>query len=62
MAGEELSEEPKIQVLNDFLESKIKYFSDYVKSLGQIVGPDTEKLDKLFKHTLFEAWEKHGSH
>ncbi len=33
IAGEELNEEPKIQILNNFLEQKIKFYSDYVKSL-----------------------------
>ena len=62
MAGEELNEEPKIQILNDFLESKIKFYSDYVKSIGQISQPDTARLDELFKHTIYEAWDKNGSH
>lgn len=62
MAGEELNEEPKIQTLNNFLESKIQFYSDYVKSLGQISQPDTNRLDELFKHTIYEAWEKNGSH
>jgi hypothetical protein len=57
MAGEELNEEPKIQILNDFIESKIKFYSDYVKSLGQISQPDTARLDELFKRTLYEAWD-----
>lgn len=61
MAGEELNEEPKIQILNDFLESKIQFYSDYVKSLGQISQPDTKRLDELFKHTLYEAWGENGS-
>ena len=56
MAGEELNEEPKIQILNDFLEQKIHFYSDYVKSLGQVSRPDTEKLDELFKQTVYEAW------
>lgn len=57
MTGEELKEEPKIQVLNDFLEQKINFYTDYVKSLGQIAQPDTEKLNELFKQTLNEAWD-----
>lgn len=56
MAGEELNEEPKIQILNDFIEHKIQFFGDYVKSLGQISQPDTERLDELFKQTIYEVW------
>ena len=58
MAGEELNEEPKNQILNDFVEQKILFYKDYVKSLGQIDPPDTAKLNELFKEILFEAWEK----
>ena len=62
MAGEELNEEPKIQILNDFLEQKIKFFRDYVNSLGKNNPPDTARLDELFKQTLYEAWGNNGNH
>src|SRR6476620_6918980 len=55
--GEELNEEPKIHVLNNFLENKIQFYNDYVKSLGQISQPDTDRLDEIFKHTIYEAWD-----
>lgn len=58
MAGEEFKEEPKIQILNDFLEQKIKYYNDYVKSLGQSIQPDTMLLNELFKETMHEVWGK----
>ena len=58
MSGEELNEEPKIQILNDFLEQKILYYNDYVKSYGQSIQPDTEKLNELFIHTINEVWGK----
>lgn len=61
MAGEELNEEPKIQILNDFLEDKISYYNDYVKTLGQSNPPDTIRLDELFKQTIYEAWNVNGS-
>lgn len=60
--GEELNEEPQIQILNDFLEKKIKFYSNNVKSLGQITQPDTARLDELFKQTIYEVWDKNGSH
>lgn len=56
MAGEELKEEPKIEVLNKFLDEKIKYYQDYVKSSGETDPPDTARLNELFKQTLYEAW------
>lgn len=57
MAGEELNEEPKIQILNDFLEQKIEFYNNYIKSLGQNVQPNTTRLDELFKQTMYEAWD-----
>lgn len=62
MSGEELNEEPRIQILNDFLEKKIEFYRDYLKSLGQISQPETLRLDELFKQTINEAWDNNGSH
>ncbi|WP_041257660.1 nucleotidyltransferase domain-containing protein [Fibrella aestuarina] len=56
MAGEELGEEPKNQLLNDFLEEKIIFYNQCIKSLGPVEQPDTTRLNKLFKETLYEAW------
>ncbi len=56
MSGEELNEEPKIQILNDFLEEKIEYYKSYVLSVGPTGQPDTEMLDQLFMETIYEAW------
>ncbi len=49
MSGGELDEEPKIQVLNDFLEEKILFYKEYVQSLDQPDQPDTCKLNELFR-------------
>ena len=57
MAGEELKEEPKIKILNDFLESKIEFYKDYVEQIEPNDKPQTELLDKLFKKTIFEVWK-----
>lgn len=62
MSGEELSEEPRIQILQDFIEQKIQFYNDYVKSLGQPIQPDTEQLNDLFKRAIYESWDKNGSH
>ncbi|MDZ4792876.1 MAG: nucleotidyltransferase domain-containing protein [Bacteroidota bacterium] len=61
MAGEELNEEPKIQILNDFVEQKIEFYNEYIQSLEQYDQPDTAKLDKLFKLAIHEAWEENSS-
>ncbi len=62
MAGEELNEAPKIQLLNDFLEAKMQYFNHYIKTLAPIIPPDTAILDELFKQSLYEAWQNNSSH
>ena len=56
IAGKELNEAPKIQILNNFLEQKIQFYNDYVKSIGQPSQQDTQSLNALFKETIYEAW------
>lgn len=56
--GEELDIEPRIQVLNDFLESKIIFYSNYLKLNKNNSKPDTERLDKVFIQILSKAWGK----
>lgn len=56
--GEELNEEPKIQIINDFVEDKIKFYSKYVKSIDKIQPPDTILLDDLFRDTIREVWRE----
>jgi uncharacterized protein len=58
ISGEELDIEPKIQLLNDFLEAKIVFYSNYLKLKKNISKPDTERLDMLFMQTLRMTWEK----
>jgi len=58
MAGEELNEEPKIEILNDFLDRKIKFYNKYVNSIEKSDPPETARLDSLFKQTIEEAWKK----
>ncbi len=57
MAGEELKEEPKIEILNEFLESKIEFYKDYVEQIEPNDKPQTELLDELFRKTIFEVWK-----
>jgi len=56
MAGGEMGQEPKIQVLNDFLEQKITFYRQEVKSAETLLQPDTGRLNELFLLTLKEVW------
>ncbi len=56
MAGEELGEEPRIDVLNEMLAEKIKYFSELVGEIDTVDKPQTETLDELFRGTLRQVW------
>jgi predicted nucleotidyltransferase len=60
IAAEELNEEPKIKILNEFLEERINYYNKYVKSLESTKQPDTTLLDDLFRQTIEESWGKNG--
>jgi uncharacterized protein len=57
MSGEELKEEQKIEILNEFLEWKIEFYKDYVEQIEPNDKPQTELLDELFKETIFEVWK-----
>lgn len=57
IAGEELKEEPKIEILNEFLERKIEFYKNYVEQIERGEKPNTELLDELFKETIFEVWK-----
>ncbi|HMR41654.1 MAG TPA: nucleotidyltransferase domain-containing protein [Ignavibacteria bacterium] len=55
-SGEELDVSPKILILNDFLEEKIKHFKDYIKTLDKIPLPEFSLLNEVFVNTLNEVW------
>lgn len=57
IAGDEMKEEPKIEVLNDFLEEKIKFYSEFAAKIETGEKPPTERLNALFKETIFEVWK-----
>jgi uncharacterized protein len=57
IAGEELNEEPRVDVLNDFLAEKIRYYSEHVGEVDTVDRPQTEMLDELFRSTLNEVWK-----
>lgn len=56
ISGEELDTEPKIKILNDFIEGEIEYFNKIVKQYEKEVKPSTDILNKLFRTTLNEVW------
>lgn len=58
LAGDELDLEPRIHVINHFIENEIPRLEDYVASLNVEVNDPTEQLDELFRSTLREVWKQ----
>lgn len=56
LAGEEFDLEPRIEVLNQFLQEEIGRLREVTKDLCNSYGDMTMKLDKLFRDTLEEVW------
>lgn len=56
-SGEELSTEPKNEILFGFLTRKMDEIYDYLQTLERGLVPETEALDKLFRASLEEAWK-----
>ena len=57
IAGDEMDLEPRIQLINDFLESEMIRLEAYVKTISIEIDNPTEKLNVLFRNTLKEVWE-----
>ncbi|MBE0503171.1 MAG: nucleotidyltransferase domain-containing protein [Desulfuromonadales bacterium] len=57
LAGEELDTEPRIAVLNDYLDERIGHFSAIATGMerGDL---SVEVLDRLFVDMLHEVWQK----
>lgn len=55
-SGEELNEEPKIEIINDYLEEKILYYQELVKTFPGSKSPGNEPLNRLFRKSLMECW------
>lgn len=58
MNGDELDLEPRINVINQFVEEEIQHFNEVVGNYEIDLTPNTETLDQLFRSTLREVWEK----
>lgn len=56
MAGDELDMEPKIEVINSFLEQQIEHCSAFVEGMD-MADVDEEVLDGLFREMLGRVWE-----
>lgn len=56
--GDELDYEPRISVINDFLEEKIEYFERVASGMPTSGGGLDQQLDDLFRSVLKEVWEK----
>ncbi|MGE8207327.1 nucleotidyltransferase domain-containing protein [Heyndrickxia sp. NPDC080065] len=54
--GEELDFEPKIEVINYFLNEEISRLRKYTESLNIDIPDFTPNLDLLFRNTLEEVW------
>lgn len=57
LKGDELDLEPRIQMINDFVEGENARLEEYVKSLKVNVQDPTIMLDELFRSTLQEVWK-----
>ncbi|WP_113672077.1 nucleotidyltransferase domain-containing protein [Vallitalea guaymasensis] len=55
-SGNEIDKQKKINIINYFLEDKICYYKEYVKTLNIQVSDDIDALDNLFRSTLYEVW------
>lgn len=54
-SGEELDWEPKIAVIDTFVEEKIAYYKAFLRDFDFKKYPDTEKLNEIFRKTLIET-------
>lgn len=57
-SGEELDLEPRIDIINSFLEDQIEYYQDYVRNLQNKRNYDYTVLNDLFRSILKEAWKE----
>lgn len=59
LIGDELDIEPRIHIINDFLETEMDRLEEYVKSLSTKANDPTKTLDVLFRNTLQEVWKSY---
>lgn len=56
-AGDELDYEPRINPINEFLETKIPYYEQIAHGLRDADGRLNDQLDELFRTALKEVWD-----
>jgi predicted nucleotidyltransferase len=57
MRGEELDREPRIDVLNAYLDSRLIMLEEMTRAADSPADPiQMERLDEVFRDTLAEAW------
>jgi predicted nucleotidyltransferase len=56
-AGDELDMEPKIEIINEFLDERIEHFSASAKRT-ESRDTDIAVLDNLFREMLQKVWQK----
>lgn len=57
ISGDELDYEPKIEVINQFLNGEITRLKEYTSTLNVDFPDFTPQLDLLFRNTLEEVWQ-----
>ncbi len=58
IAGEELNLEPKNKIIDAFIEERLLYYKEYLKTFNPEMQPDTSVLNELFRKALGEVWQK----
>ncbi|MDF2606979.1 MAG: conserved hypothetical cytosolic protein [Bacillales bacterium] len=58
IAGEEMSIEKNIPAIKYFIEEKLAYYKNYVKTIEEKTIVDFSKLNNIFLCTLREVWGK----
>lgn len=61
ISGDELDLEPRIQVINEFIETQIAHIESVTASITHQSTDPTPRLDALFRNTLREVWDKGAS-
>ncbi|WP_202077498.1 nucleotidyltransferase domain-containing protein [Caldalkalibacillus salinus] len=57
MEGDELDFEPRIDVINEYIETQIEHIDQFVKGIQFNQDDPTEQLNKLFRDTLHEVYQ-----
>lgn len=56
-AGEEMDNEPRINLINDFLDQRIPYYEQIAAGMKTNDGVQGQQLDDLFRTVLRDAWD-----